>query len=382
MNFGKRLFATLGAPVMALFVGVFFSSIALLLIQESPANAFNAMWEYGLFDGTNGGVQWASVIEILNSAVPLYFAGLAAAIGFRMGLFNIGVEGQYLIAALTAAYIGAQVNLWAPIHVLFVLVVAMVTGSIWAGIAGILKTRRGVNEVISTIMLNFIAFNLVSWLFFNFWRDPRSVGQLNIVTKLLPESAWLPSLNPILEIFGINPRRSELSSMLLIAIAVGFLFWFMLNRTQFGFDLRASGTNASAADASGVNAKAMILRSMLISGALAGLVGMSTVLSETHLYATDFPRNFGFDGIAVALIGRNSAGGAALGALLFGFLRRGGQALLGEQIPVEIINIITGSIILASVISFELVGRWARNEEAKALSAAIEVQEAAVEASV
>ncbi len=372
----KRLVASLGAPVLALAAGLFFSSIALLLIDESPVNAFGAMWEYGIFNGERDGIQWASVIEILNTAVPLFFAGLAAAIGFRMGLFNIGVEGQYLLAALVAAYFGAKYTIWAPLHVVSILLIAMAAGAIWAGIAGVLKTWRGVNEVISTIMLNFIAFNLISWLFFNYWRDERSVGQLNIVTAPIPETGRVPSLNPLLEVFGINPRRAELTGLVILAIVVGFAFWFMLNRTQFGYDLRASGTNASAAQASGVRANAMIVRAMLISGSLAGLAGMVTVLSETHLYATDFPRNYGFDGIAVALIGRNGAGGAALAALLFGFLRRGGQALLGEQIPVEIINIMTGSIILAAVIAFELVNRWARNEETKALSAAVETQEA------
>ncbi|MDH4116518.1 MAG: ABC transporter permease [Acidimicrobiia bacterium] len=375
MSLGKRLFAVLGAPVMALVAGLLFSSIALLLIDESPMNAFSAMWQYGVYNGDTGGIQWASIIEILNQAVPLFFAGLAAAIGFRMGLFNIGVEGQYLISALVAVYLGAKFSVWAPIHVLIILVIAMLTGAAWAGIAGLLKVKRNVNEVISTIMLNYIAFNLISWLFFNYWRDERSVGALNIVTTPLPETAWLPSLNPVLEAFGVNPRRAELSSLVILAVIVGFAFWFMLNRTQFGYDLRASGTSAPAAQASGVKAKAMILRAMLISGGLAGLVGMLTILSETHQYATDFPKNYGFDGIAVALIGRNSAGGAALAALLFGFLRRGGQALLSEQIPVEIINIMTGSIILAAVIAFAMVNRWAQNEETKALSAAVEAKE-------
>lgn len=376
--FTRRLISIFGAPLLALGAGLLLSSIALLLIDESPTAAFTTMFEYGLYDGDRG-VQWKSIIEILNTAVPLYLAGLAAAVGFRMGLFNIGVEGQYAMAGLFAAYFGAKISAPGFIHIPLILLIAMVTGSAWAGIAGLLKVKRGVNEVIATIMLNFIAFNLISWLFFNYWRDPRSVGQLNVVTTRLPESGHMPNLNWVFTSFGIDvPGNTSLTGMLVVAILAGIVFWFVLNRTRFGYDLRASGANPGASRASGVDAQGMVLRAMLVSGAFAGLVGMTAIVSDAHLYATDFPKNYGFDGIAVALLGRNSASGAAMAALLFGFLRRGGQALLGENIPQEIVTIMTGSMIFAAVIAFELVTRWSQRQEAIALAEAVESHDTVV----
>jgi general nucleoside transport system permease protein len=358
---GIRLLASLAAILFALLV----SGAALAAIGESPVTAFTSMASYG--------VQVDSLISIVNRAVPLYLSALAVGIGFKMGLFNIGVEGQYRIAALVAASVGAAVVLPPVLHILLILVVASLVGGAWAGIAGVLKVKRGVHEVISTIMLNYIATGLGAYLLANYLREA-SDGSVNIRTPAIPESGLFPSLNPVLGAFGVDvPGGSNLQGFLLVALAVGLAYWLLVWRTRFGYDLRAVGGNPSAAEASGVNPGAMVLKAMLLSGGIAGLVGMSQVLGFFGRFTLDFPSGFGFAGIAVALVGRNHPAGMGLAALLFAFLNRSAQILDFEQIPKEIEQIIQGIIILAVVIAYEVARRVIQTQqvsEAAARSAA------------
>ena len=181
----RRIVGGILAPLLAAVVAIVVSSIALLIAGESPVTAFREMWQ--TIDSTQ------SVVLIINRAVPYYVAGVAVAIGFKMNLFNIGAAGQYQLAALLAAGAGAAVSLWAPLHVLFVFLVAIVVGAAYAAIAGILKVWRGVNEVISTIMLNYIAIGISAFLL----AEPlRNESSGNIAeTRSLPASARLPNLN-------------------------------------------------------------------------------------------------------------------------------------------------------------------------------------------
>src|SRR5688500_15114945 len=259
-----------------------------------------------------------SIVSILNRAIPLFLAGLAVAAGFRMALFNIGVEGQYRISALVAAYVGAAVTLPTGIHLVFVALIGSVVGGLWALIAGALKVYRGVHEVISTIMLNFIATGLSAYLLAEHFREPAVPGDLQIKTEELPASALMPTLNWLLDALGLEVRRgTHLQGFLVVAVLIGVAFWFLLTRTRFGYDLRASGLNPLAAQASGVDQGRMILKVMFVSGALAGLVGVSQLVGFFHRYTIDFPVGLGFAGIAVALLGRNTPVGVALAALLF-----------------------------------------------------------------
>jgi general nucleoside transport system permease protein len=358
----KRFGYALLAPAAALVFSVIVSSLALWASGNDPWTAWSEMLTYAN--------DTRRFIGIVNRAVPLYISALAVGFAFKMNLFNIGVEGQYQLAAVLAGAAGAAVTLPAPLHVLFIMVVAMAVGAGWAGIAGTLKAYRGVHEVISTIMLNsIVTTGLLAYLLGNYLRDESDTSILK--TLPIPESGLFPSLNTWLEGIGIDvPQGADLQGFVLIAIALGVAFHVVVNRTRFGFDLRASGVNPFAAQASGVGPKGMIIKAMLVSGALAGLVGMSQLLGFFGRYHQDFPSGLGFAGIAVALLGRNKPVGMAIGALLFGFLSVSSQILDLNDIPKEIIDIMQATILLSVVVSYEVVHRIVSAAEVKAAAEA------------
>lgn len=350
----RRAALWLLAPVAAIAFSLLISSIALLLIHENPFTAFGNMVKYG--------TQGNQIISIVNRAVPLFLSAVAVAIGFKMNLFNIGVEGQYYLAALLAASVGAAVHLPPILHVSLILVTAMAVGAVWAGIAGVLKVTRGVSEVISTIMLNFIATGIGSYLLLNYLKRPTAASDLATRTREIPRSGLIPSLDKLL---GITNANEPLSGFLLVAIAVGILYYVVVWRTRFGFNLRATGINPEAARVSGVNPAAMVIKTMLLSGAIAGLVGMLYLLSFFHAYTLDFPTGLGFSGIAIALVGRNNPIGIAAAALLFAFLEVSAQILDLNGIPKEVIQIMQGVIILSVVIAYELVRRLVQAQDVR-----------------
>jgi ABC-type uncharacterized transport system permease subunit len=358
----KRFGYALLAPAAALVFSVAVSSLALWASGNDPWTAWSEMLTYAN--------DTRRFIGIVNRAVPLYISALAVGFAFKMNLFNIGVEGQYQLAAVLAAAVGAAITLPAPLHVLVIMVVAMVVGAGWAGIAGVLKAYRGVHEVISTIMLNaIVTTGLLAYLLGNYLRDESDTSIIK--TLPIPESGLFPSLNSWLEGVGIDiPQGADLQGFVLIAIVLGIAFHVIVNRTRFGFDLRASGVNPFAAQASGVGPKGMIVKAMLVSGALAGLVGMSQVMGFFGRYHQDFPTGLGFAGIAVALLGRNKPIGMAIGALLFGFLSVSSQILDLNDIPKEIIDIMQATILLSVVVSYEVVHRIVQAAEVKAAAEA------------
>lgn len=359
----QKIALALAAPVAAAIVSLLVSSIAVLASHKSPMLAYKTMWEFG----TQGG----SLMEAVNSATPYYIAAIAIAVTFRAGLFNIGVEGQLRLGALFSAYIGAMFTLPPVLHVLAIFIVAMTIGGLWASIAAYLKVKRGVNEVISTIMLNSLAVGMTSFLFAKYFAVITE-GSNNMTTKELPESAWFPDLVPLLTKLGMPEiQGASVNGMLVIAIALGFIFWFVVNRTRFGFELRASGANPIAARVSGVNSKRMTVVALVISGAIAGLSGLPAVLGETHAYNMGFRSGIGFSAIAVALLGRNSAGGMAFSALLFGFLEVSSRALELIDIAPETYVIMQGSILLSSVIAYEVVRRFKLTLQSKELAKAV-----------
>ena len=354
MNLVRRVGLALLAPALALIVALVISAIVILAIGESPLIALRELFNFGETSAS----QIQAVAVIVNRAIPLFLAGLAVSIGFRMGLFNIGVEGQYRLAAIMAAWVGSAVVLPTPLHLLLIIIVAMAVGALWAGIAGVLKVTRGVSEVISTIMLNFIAIGLASYLLTGPFRGTPE-GSLTIATEDLPESGRIPGLNGVLGSLGIEQPRTELSGFLIPAIVIGIIMAIVVKRTRFGFDLRASGLNPTAATASGVKARSMVVKAMLISGGLAGLIGLPDLMGDTYHYGTEFTSGLGFLGIAVALLGRNNPLGIAFGALLFGFLDRAALSLQFAGIPSQVVTIIQGTIVLAVVIANEVARRIA-----------------------
>ncbi|GAA0923210.1 ABC transporter permease [Nonomuraea longicatena] len=359
-----RALLTVAGAVVAIVLAVAISSVAIVVAGASPADAFAAFFNFG--ETPRAVVN--SITAMINRAVPLFIAGLAVAVGFRMNLFNIGVEGQYRIAAVVAAFVGSTFVAPAWIQIPVIIIVAAVVGGLWALIPALMKVGRGVNEVIATIMLNYVALNLAAFLVRGPFMGERAEGLLTISTPPLPESAWMPNLNFLFELFGLPaPRGGGLWGFLVVAILLGIGLWLVLERTRFGFDVKASGLNPSAALASGVNPKKMVISAMVLSGAIAGLIGVPELLGSNHAYNNNFTPGLGFLGIAVALLGRNKPVGIAVAALLFGFLDRAQGPLQFANVPPSVIIIMQGTIVLLVVVSNEVTRRMAlRAEERRA----------------
>jgi len=355
VNALRRIGTSLMAPAMAVVVAVVITAVVIVAIGQDPIAALRVLFDFG----DSPAQQTQSIVVILNRAVPLFLAGLAVAVAFRMGLFNIGVEGQYRMATVVAAGVGAAVVLPAPLHVLLIIVVAMAAGAVWAGIVAVLKVTRGVSEVISSIMLNFIALGIASFLLTGPLRGSEE-GAAIITTTDIPESGRFPALNGVFDVLGLAQPRGQLFGFLVVAVLVGVVVAVLLKRTRFGFDLRATGLSPSAATASGIDARAMVVKTMLISGAVAGLIGLPDLLGRTYHFGTEFTAGLGFLGIAVALLGRNSPLGIAFAALLFAFLDRAAVPLQFADIPASVVTIIQGTIVLSVVIANEAARQLTR----------------------
>lgn len=357
----QRLGLQLAAPVLAIAFALLVSGIILMLTGYSPGDVLHVV--------VTQGFERERLVEMVNRAGPYYISGVAVAIGFKMNLFNIGVEGQYKVAALVAAWAGASVSFPAPIHVLFVLLAASLTGAAWALIPAILKATRGVSEVISSIMLNAIAFGFSSFMLTRYFRAPRGEYAGTVGTVPLDDSARLPSLNGLLADIGIDlPSSSRVQSYVLVAVVIGVIYQVIIWRTRFGFDLRASGSNSEAAEASGVNPKRMILLAMIFSGAVAGLVGLNNIMGEAGRYTdVSVVSGIGFTGIAVALLGRNHPVGIAFGALLWAFMDALQTPLSSNELPKQITAILQGVTVLSVVIAYEVVRRVGVRQQAASL---------------
>ncbi len=343
---GRSVLLGIAAPVAALLFAALVSAAILAATGHQPLDVFQAMFRSAKRPRT--------VVNSINSATTYYFSALAVAIGFRMNLFNIGVDGQYRLAAmLAAAFAGATFMDGLPpvLRVSSTIVVAMLVGAAWAGIAALLKVTRGVSEVISTIMLNAVATALVSYLL-NPHRLAVSVaGSNNIGTRPITAGGQVPG-------FSYPGTRSEIFGLLVLAVVAGIVYALTLSRTRFGFEIRATGLSESAAVASGVNVKRMVATAMLLSGAVAGLVGMPQLLGSSYSYSLDFPTGLGFTGIAIALLGRNTPVGMAFAALLWGVLDQSANVLDISGVPKEIVAVMQGVIVLSVVIAYELVRRY------------------------
>lgn len=342
------LASTLGAVVLALAI----CAVLLAVTGKNPWQAYSTIFQ----TGTEGD----KLLEMMKRATPLIFSATAVAVGFKMNLFNIGVEGQYLFAALIAAVVGSRIDLPAPLHVTAILLVAMAAGAAWASIAAVLKVTRGVHEVISTIMLNYVALSVIQWLFENFFRDSGESG-LNVKTDLIPPSGRMPDI--------VDDR---LGGMFLVALLVVFLYWVLVFKSRFGFRLRSSGLNPGAARTSGIDANKMIVVSLLISGGIAGLVAMQSVVGEIYAYGpTATPTQLGFLGIAVALLGRHHPIGIVSAALLFGFLDSTSAQLQLADIPSSIVKLIQAITVLTVVIINEATIRWLNKRTAEQTAATL-----------
>jgi simple sugar transport system permease protein len=358
----RRILMSLAAPALAILVAVVVTSVILVVAGDPLGEVWRTIFSVP---------RPRVVVAIINASIVYYISAIAVAIGFRMNLFNIGVDGQYRVAAFAAAVVAGQAWLPGALNVLLGLVVAMVAGGLWASIAGLLKVYRGVSEVISTIMLNAIATILVAFLLRKV--AVRSEGSNIVSTRPLADDSRVPGL-PLIP--GVS---REVYGMLLLAIIIGILYWFILGKTRFGFDLRTTGRSETAAVASGVKVKRMILTSMVLSGVVAGLVGMPLLFGQDYAYGSTFQPGLGFAGIAIALIGRNNPVGIIFAALLWSFLEQQSNALqITAGVSDRLVLIIQGVIVLSVVIAYEVVRRANVRLEQRRVAQALEAQASAM----
>ncbi|MFI1378909.1 ABC transporter permease [Embleya sp. NPDC020886] len=359
---GNSAVVTFLAIVLALVVG----GILMILADQdvldeykyffaAPGEALSSSWTLvsdaytAMFKGSivnpdtfsEGSIEdiFRPISETITQATPLIFGGLAVSIAFRTGLFNIGAQGQIIAGAVLASWIGFVVDLPPVIHLVFVILAGLIGGGLYAGIAGFLKARYGAHEVIVTIMLNHIAVLMLGWLLTT--DTFRRGGQAQPIGKDAHENAVLPNL------FGDDLR---IHFGIILALVAAGIYWWLLNRSTLGFELRAVGSNPAAARTAGMSvARAQIL-AMVIAGAMAGLAGVSQVMSSTnpaHTLTPSIDAGIGFDAITVALLGRTKPLGTVLAALLFGALRAGGSVMQASaNVSVDIVIVIQAVIVL------------------------------------
>jgi len=358
--------APITVPILAILSGLILGGLIVAVTTEevyaawsrSPLEAiqvgFNAAWSSysALFNGSIGnparilnaissgdGAEirraFNPFFESLTKSIPYMFAGLAVALGFRAGLFNIGAEGQLFIGAVFAVTVGfALTGLPAIIHIPLALLAGALGGALWGFIPGFLKAKTGGHEVINTIMMNYIAFRLSEYLLRGPLQRPDS---FNPVSPFIQDSAKLPRF------FG-DPIRFHLGFF--IALGVAYLVYWLLFKTKWGFDLRTVGANPNAARYAGMNIVVVTIAAMSISGALAGLAGANEVLGLNYNLAVAFSSGYGFDSIALALLGKSHPLGVVLAALLFGTLRNGAlQMQVSAGIPIDIISVMQAMIL-------------------------------------
>jgi simple sugar transport system permease protein len=332
------------APLAAVVAALLLGAVFIAAVGRDPFAVYGAMAR-GVFGSAYGGGQ------VLFKATPLVFTGLAVAVGFRAGLFNIGAEGQAYLAAFVLGVAGASLppGLPAWLAVPFLVAVAWGAGAAYGAIPGLLKARFGAHEVINTIMLNFVAFALV-----NYWGHATYVHE-TVHTAALPATATLPRLDALVPALRGSPVNASLLLALLAAGGMGILLW----GTTFGYELRAVGHNLEAAEYGGVRVPLVWAKAMALSGALAGLVGVNYVMGYKGYFESGFTSGVGFLGIAVALLGRNHPLGVVLAAVFFGALSHGGL-VINTLVPKELVEILQSIVILMSIVCYEVVERILR----------------------
>ncbi len=365
-TFLRSLTQTLVLPLLSVVTAVLVGSLFMLLNGYNPLAAYA-----GMLDGAFGSPT--SVARTLLSAIPLLFSGLSVAFAFKGGLFNIGGEGQLFLGAVASAWVGvAFAGLPGVIHMTLAVLAGFIAGALWGGISGALKAYTGAHEVITTIMLNNLAIILAGWLVSQGGegqtpgplRDP---DPLNIVprTAQVAESARLPVL------FKLGSESINFG--LILAILAILIIWWLVWRSTFGFELRMVGLNPSAGKYAGVNVKRTTITTMAIAGGLAALAGAIETLGRNYYFAPNFNTGYGFDGIAVALLGKSHPLGVGLSAVLFGAMDAGTTRMqLAARVPSEIIQIVQ-ALVLVFIAAPEIIRFIYRmrleKEERAALSA-------------
>lgn len=340
---GNRLMAGLkafGGALLPLVIALVLAAIVLIIAGHNPLEVYRLLLMES-FGSTK------RVAATLAAATPLIFTGLATAIAFRTGAFNVGVEGSVHMGGLAAAFVGFTfVSLSFYLLVSAALIAAALAGLLWMVVPGLLKSRLDVDEVVTTLMLNFIAISIAAWLVNGPLLAP---GSANSATPMIAESARLPKLM----------RGSTLNAGFLIALALVILYWLWGKYAALGFETRIAGMNGRFATATGMSVPGLVLRMMLLSGLIGGLAGGVHALGTVFRYVSGFSPGYGFVGIAVALLGRGNAWGMLLAAILFGALATSGATIqLFSDVPIEIVNILQGMVMIFAVARLsKLVGK-------------------------
>jgi len=351
-------------PLIAVVLALLVGAIVIILVGENPIDVYKLLFGHAI--GNRDG--WGNV---LFRATPLIFTGLAVAFAFRCGLFNIGGEGQMYIGTFLATWVGFTfTNLPAFILIPLCILAAAAGGALWAAVPGILKAKTGVHEVIVTIMMNWIATSLTFFLVLKF-KAPATeamvaagVKQMIPHTSEIAQAARLPRLYTILKFLNIDfPAHNQVNVSFFIAIGVAILAYYILWKTNLGYEIRAVGYSPLAAEYGGISVAKNIVLAMVISGAFAGLVGTNEIMGYKYRWRPELFTGLGFNGIAVALLGRNHPLGVVLAAILFGILNYGGAIVnifTAGRIPRELIMVLQAVIVIFVVISDEVVKRLIR----------------------
>ncbi|OSQ35651.1 ABC transporter permease [Thalassospira mesophila] len=328
-------------PLMNLVLAFLISGLVVMAIGENPTEVVRIML-YGAF-GYEEAVGYT-----LYYTTNFIFTGLAFAVAFHAGLFNIGVEGQAYVGGLGVTLAALYLN-WLPFPVMLVVAIlaAALFGAAWAYIPAYLQARRGSHVVITTIMFNFIASSLMVYLLVNVLRPQ---GSMTPESAAIDENLTLPYIHNMAAWFGIDMASSPLNLSFVYALVCCVLVWLFIWHTRWGYAIRTVGANAAAATFAGIEPGRYIIMAMMISGALSGFMALNEVMGVQHRLLIDFTAGYGFVGIAVALMGRNHPFGIFLSALLFGMLYQGG-AELSFEIPTitnDMVVVIQGLVILCT----------------------------------
>jgi simple sugar transport system permease protein len=319
----KNLLEELMFPIIAVIAAFLVGGVIVWMVGDSPVLVYELFFTsaFGSLDGIG---------YTLFYATPLIFTGLAVAVAFKCGLLNIGAEGQLTMAAFATAWVGLVMpGANALVVTLLAMIAAVVMGGVWAGIPGVLKAKFGAHEVISTIMMNFIAVGIVTYLTqYHYKRQGDPILETLPIAEIkegVLVGPHIPRMHALLAPLGIDfPERLPLNIAFFLALLMCGVVYVFLWKTKWGFELRAVGTSATAAEYGGISITRNIILAMVISGGLAGMVGINEVLGYRYRYYDGFSASYGFTGIAVALLGRNHPVGVLLAAILFGALIRSG----------------------------------------------------------
>jgi len=324
--------------LLAIVTGFIVGAILLAAIGISPVAAYGKLLD-GIF-GKGKYIAWSVVY-----ASPLILTGLSVAFSFKTGVFNIGAEGQFVVGSMAAVIVGSLVELPPVLHVLACMLAAMAAGALWGTMVAILKVKKGINEVLSYIMFNWIAYFLSNYLVNTEWLHNEGNAE---ATKDILDSASIICSDTITKWTGCKNTNWGI----VIAVVAAIIIWFIISKTTLGFQLRAVGFNKSAAEYGGISSNAAVMKAMAISGAMAGLGGMVQLCGmASRIPQFAGQEGFGFEGITVALIASSNPIGCIFSGLFYGMMKYGGTKLTLIGAPKEVINIIMGVIVLFIAIS-------------------------------